>query len=98
MEQVRPDVPLPRHRCWHRFFDPVHCWDAQRADRPHEVDVAERTLVAALAGAGIDWSLAQGIDGGKSDAFQAGVYGTARLGPAGDRLHRRRGCMTLKSA
>src|SRR6516165_1535742 len=29
----------------------------------------------ALAGGGTDWSLAQGLGGGKSDAFQAGVYG-----------------------
>jgi outer membrane autotransporter protein len=36
----------------------------------------------ALAGGGTNWSLAQGIGGGKSDAFQAGVYGTARSGPA----------------
>jgi len=36
----------------------------------------------ALAGAGTNWSLAQGIGGGKSDAFQAGVYGATRWGPA----------------
>src|SRR5262249_33595903 len=36
----------------------------------------------ALAGGGTDWSLAQGIGGGKSDAFQAGVYGATRSGPA----------------
>ena len=36
----------------------------------------------ALAGGGTNWSLAQGIGGGKSDAFQAGVYGTARSGSA----------------
>ena len=36
----------------------------------------------ALAGGGTNWSLAQGIGGGKSDAFQAGVYGTTRWGPA----------------
>jgi outer membrane autotransporter protein len=35
----------------------------------------------ALAGGGTNWSLAQGLGGGKSDAFQAGVYGTARSGP-----------------
>src|SRR5207244_9639581 len=27
------------------------------------------------------WSLAQGLGGGKSDAFQAGVYGSTRSGP-----------------
>ena len=36
----------------------------------------------ALAGGGTNWSLAQGLGGGKSDAFQAGVYGTAKYGPA----------------
>jgi autotransporter-associated beta strand protein/T5SS/PEP-CTERM-associated repeat protein len=36
----------------------------------------------ALAGGGTDWSLAQGLGGGKSDAFQAGVYGTTRWGAA----------------
>src|SRR5262245_34808857 len=36
----------------------------------------------ALAGGGTEWSLAQGLGGGKSDAFQAGVYGATRSGPA----------------
>jgi outer membrane autotransporter protein len=36
----------------------------------------------ALAGGGTNWSLAQGLGGGKSDAFQAGVYGATRRGPA----------------
>ena len=36
----------------------------------------------ALAGGGTKWDLAQGLGGGKSDAFQAGVYGAARSGPA----------------
>jgi outer membrane autotransporter protein len=36
----------------------------------------------ALAGGGTNWSLAQGLGGGRSDAFQAGVYGTTRSGPA----------------
>ncbi len=31
----------------------------------------------ALAGGGTNWSLAQGLGSGKSDAFQAGVYGGA---------------------
>ncbi|HKA80054.1 MAG TPA: autotransporter domain-containing protein, partial [Xanthobacteraceae bacterium] len=35
----------------------------------------------ALAGGGTNWSLAQGLGGGKSDAFQAGVYGATRWGP-----------------
>jgi outer membrane autotransporter protein len=36
----------------------------------------------ALAGGGTNWSLAQGLGGGKSDAFQAGVYGATRSGAA----------------
>jgi uncharacterized protein with beta-barrel porin domain len=36
----------------------------------------------ALAGGGTGWSLAQGLGGGKSDAFQAGIYGATRWGPA----------------
>jgi outer membrane autotransporter protein len=45
--------------------------------------LAPGTVVGfALAGGGTNWSLAQGLGGGKSDAFQAGVYGTARSGSA----------------
>jgi T5SS/PEP-CTERM-associated repeat protein/autotransporter-associated beta strand protein len=36
----------------------------------------------ALAGGGTDWSLSQGLGGGKSDAFQAGIYGATKYGPA----------------
>jgi uncharacterized protein with beta-barrel porin domain len=36
----------------------------------------------AFAGGGTRWSLSQGLGGGKSDAFQAGVYGATRAGPA----------------
>jgi outer membrane autotransporter protein len=36
----------------------------------------------ALAGGGSNWNLAQGLGGGKSDAFQAGVYGATKYGPA----------------
>jgi len=36
----------------------------------------------ALAGGGTNWSLAQGLGGGRSDALQAGVYATTRSGPA----------------
>jgi outer membrane autotransporter protein len=45
--------------------------------------LAPGTVVGfALAGAGTNWGLAQGLGGGKSDAFQAGVYGTTRWGSA----------------
>jgi outer membrane autotransporter protein len=36
----------------------------------------------AFAGGGTDWSLSQGLGGGKSDAFQAGIYGVTKSGPA----------------
>jgi autotransporter-associated beta strand protein len=44
--------------------------------------VTRDTVVGfALAGAGTNWGLAQGLGGGRSDAFQAGVYGVTRAGP-----------------
>ncbi|MFL6823381.1 MAG: autotransporter domain-containing protein [Xanthobacteraceae bacterium] len=42
----------------------------------------DRVVGFALAGGGTNWGLAQGLGGGKSDAFQAGVYGATRWGPA----------------
>ncbi len=36
----------------------------------------------ALAGSGLNWGLAQGLGTGRSDAFQAGVYGKSDFGPA----------------
>jgi outer membrane autotransporter protein len=36
----------------------------------------------ALAGSGTNWNLAHGLGGGKSDAFQAGLYGATKYGPA----------------
>jgi hypothetical protein len=40
------------------------------------------TLVGfALAGAGTNWSLTQGLGSGRSDAFLAGVYGKTAFGP-----------------
>ena len=36
----------------------------------------------AIAGGGTNWSLSQGLGGGRSDAFQAGVYGATRWGAA----------------
>jgi hypothetical protein len=38
--------------------------------------------MSAFAGGGTNWSLAQGLGSGKSDAFQAGVYGVTKSGPA----------------
>src|SRR5262249_22801944 len=35
----------------------------------------------ALAAGGTNWSRAEGWGGGKSDAFQAGLYGASRWGP-----------------
>jgi autotransporter-associated beta strand protein len=42
----------------------------------------DTVLGFVLAGGGTKWSLSQGLGGGKSDAFQAGVYGAMRSGPA----------------
>ncbi|MBV9234342.1 MAG: autotransporter domain-containing protein, partial [Xanthobacteraceae bacterium] len=36
----------------------------------------------ALAGAGTNWNLVNGLGNGRSDAFQAGAYGTSRFGAA----------------
>jgi outer membrane autotransporter protein len=36
----------------------------------------------ALAGGGTSWSLSQGLGGGRSDVFQAGLYGSRQLGAA----------------
>jgi uncharacterized protein with beta-barrel porin domain len=36
----------------------------------------------ALGGGGTNWGVAQGLGGGHSDMFQAGIYGTSRIGPA----------------
>ncbi len=44
--------------------------------------VTPDTLIGfALAGGGTSWNLAQGLGGGHSDAFQAGLYGSQRFGP-----------------
>jgi autotransporter-associated beta strand protein len=36
----------------------------------------------ALGGGGTNWNLSQGLGGGTSSAFQAGLYGSTRYGPA----------------
>lgn len=40
------------------------------------------TVGVALAGGFTNWGLASGLGGGNSDAFQAGLYGVTRSGPA----------------
>ncbi|HEY2135508.1 MAG TPA: autotransporter domain-containing protein [Xanthobacteraceae bacterium] len=42
----------------------------------------DTVLGFGLAGGGTNWSLAQGLGGGRSDVFQAGLYGTTHAGPA----------------
>jgi outer membrane autotransporter protein len=42
----------------------------------------DTTVGFALAGGGTSWSLSQGLGGGRSDVFQAGIYGARQLGPA----------------
>ena len=45
--------------------------------------VSPTTLAGfALAGSGTNWGLAQGLGGGRSDAFQVGIYGKSSIGPA----------------
>jgi uncharacterized protein with beta-barrel porin domain len=45
--------------------------------------VTPNTIVGfALAGGGLNWGLASGMGGGRSDALQSGVYGISYLGPA----------------
>src|SRR5262249_31741549 len=40
------------------------------------------TLIGfALAGGGTSWGLSQGLGGGRTDAFQAGLYGSQQFGP-----------------
>ena len=42
----------------------------------------DSVIGVALAGGGTGWGLSQGLGGGSSDAFQAGIYGRTRYGPA----------------
>jgi uncharacterized protein with beta-barrel porin domain len=42
----------------------------------------DTVIGVALAGGETNWGLADGLGGGRSDAFQAGVYGATRNGPA----------------
>jgi autotransporter-associated beta strand protein len=42
----------------------------------------DSVLGFALAGGGTNWSLSQGLGGGRSDALQAGIYGATRWGSA----------------
>ena len=45
--------------------------------------IAPNTIAGfALAGSGTNWGLAQGLGGGRSDAFQVGVYGKSYFGLA----------------
>lgn len=43
---------------------------------------SDTVLGFALAGGGTNWGLAQGLGSGRSDAFQAGVYGSRHWGAA----------------
>jgi uncharacterized protein with beta-barrel porin domain len=42
----------------------------------------DTVIGVALAGGETNWGLADGLGGGRSDAFQAGAYGATRAGPA----------------
>jgi len=43
---------------------------------------SDTTVGFALAGGGTSWSLSQGLGGGRSDVFQAGIYGLRQFGAA----------------
>jgi uncharacterized protein with beta-barrel porin domain len=93
-----PPVPgfEPRWNAWGAGFggsstangDPVagsHDITAQTFGVAAGLDyhVSPDTLVGfALAGGGTDWGLVQALGGGRSDAFQAGIYGKTFFGPA----------------
>lgn len=48
-----------------------------------DYQLSPSTMVGfALAGGQSNWSLAQGLGGGRSDAFQAGIHGRTTSGPA----------------
>src|SRR6476659_7049563 len=86
---TRSPSPTPRRSRRRRSADPAvvgsHDLSARTAGFAGGLDyrVTPNTVVGvALAGGGTDWSLANGLGGGKSDAFQAGVYGVTRSGPA----------------
>jgi uncharacterized protein with beta-barrel porin domain len=42
----------------------------------------DTTVGFAIGGAGLNWNLAQALGGGRSDSWQAGVYGKTNFGPA----------------
>ncbi len=42
----------------------------------------DATVGFALAGGGTSWNLSQGLGGGRSDVFQAGIYGARKFGAA----------------
>jgi uncharacterized protein with beta-barrel porin domain len=48
---------------------------------PSQQDLPPPDFGSAADG-GTNWALAQGLGGGRSDAFQAGVYEATRAGPA----------------
>jgi outer membrane autotransporter protein len=87
----------PRWNVWAAAFgganntngDPVgagtHSFAARTAGIAAGLDykVTPDTLIGfALAGGDTGWGLAQGLGGGHSDAFQAGLYGSQLFGPA----------------
>ena len=67
-------------------------WTGRRTSRPATTALPRARIIAsrrtqllgfALAGGGTNWSLAQGgLGGGRSDAFQAGLYSESPVGPA----------------
>jgi outer membrane autotransporter protein len=94
---VRPPATEPRWGVWGGAFgganrtsgDPAvvgsHDLAARTAGFAGGFDyrlTPDSVVGLALAGAGTNWNLAAGLGGGKSDAFQAGIYAATRWDPA----------------
>ena len=93
---MKAPIPEPRWTAWGGAFggwnktsgDPVvgsHDLTARNAGIAAGFDfraTPDAVVGFALAGAAADWTLAQGLGGGKNNAFQAGAYAATRWGRA----------------
>jgi len=91
-----PPPAAPRWTAWGTAFGGSGTTDGNAAIGSNSVTVATYGFAAgadyradpatrygfALAGAGTNWGLAQGLGSGRSDAFMDGVYGKHELGAA----------------
>jgi outer membrane autotransporter protein len=91
-----PRLEQPRWRVWGSGFGGSNVTRGNVALGSHKVTTSTYgaaagldyrltpdTLIGlALGGGGVNWGLAEGLGGGRSDAFQAGLYGKTHAGPA----------------